>query len=128
MEYLLTEYTAETHFKKCFIDFPSCIPVPLISPSLRICCSPLQPAPQNKIKNTQTDKTKHRKHLTVSPAVCPGVSHSVSLCPHIFTYKCPTAMSHWSGLRSLASVTPLVLHSHWDSSRSSCCCSVSWRS
>lgn len=37
-------------------------------------------------------------------------------------------MSHWSGLRPLASATASILGSYWDFSSLSCCCSVSWRS
>ena len=35
-------------------------------------------------------------------------------------------MSHWSGLRPLASATLLILSPHWDTSWI-CCCPVSWR-
>jgi hypothetical protein len=37
-------------------------------------------------------------------------------------------MSHWSGSRSLASVTPSLLELHWDSFRLVSCCPVSCRS
>ena len=60
---------------------------------------------------------------------CHSVSHSISLCPHIFTCKCSFAMSHWPGLRSLAFVTLSILDPYWNSSSGlSCCCPVSWRS
>ena len=38
------------------------------------------------------------------------------------------AMSHWSGLRPLASATLSILDPYWDSSQISCCCPVSWSS
>lgn len=46
---------------------------------------------------------------------CHSVFHSIFLCPHIFTYKCLLQMSHWSGLKSLTSVTSSILDPHWDS-------------
>ena len=38
------------------------------------------------------------------------------------------AMSHWSGMRPLASATPSVLDPHWVFSQISWLCPVSWRS
>ena len=45
------------------------------------------------------------------------------LCTHL-CLQMLIAMSHWSGLRPLASATLYIL----DSNRDSCCCAVSWRS
>jgi hypothetical protein len=99
----------------------------LLSP--HVCFPPLWPPPPKKIKTKKNkqNKTKHRKHL-VEAVVCHSVSHSIPLYPHIFACKMFTVMHRWSGPRPLASVTPSVLDPHWDSSRLSCCCPVSWRS
>jgi hypothetical protein len=44
--------------------------------------------------------------------VCHRVSHSITLCPHIYTSSEFIAMSHWSGSRPLASDTPSILDPH----------------
>jgi hypothetical protein len=54
--------------------------------------------------------------------------HIVYPSVHISLLAVFISMNHWSGMRSLASVTPLVLDPHRDSSWISCYCSVSWRS
>lgn len=51
-------------FHGFFVDFPSCIPSPLISPSPSFCPLPLQPPPappQNKIKKVKTKKKSKKK-------------------------------------------------------------------
>lgn len=57
----------------------------------------------------------------------------MSQCPTVYplsTHLCLqtfVAVSYQSGLRPLASVTPSILDSHWDSFHLTCCCSVSRR-
>jgi hypothetical protein len=53
--------------------------------------------------------------------VCHSVSHSISLCPHIFI--CERSWQ-WAlgGSRSVSSVTPSVLNPHHNSSQLPCCC------
>jgi hypothetical protein len=111
-----------------FVSFTSCTPAPFISLSPHVHPLPLQPCPQIKHIHTYIQQQSIETHLIVEAVVCHSVSHSLSLCPHIFTCKYSFAMGHWSGLRSLASVTWPILDPHWDSSRLSCCCAVSWRS
>ena len=53
------------------------------------------------------------------------MSQCVSLSTHPHLQR-SIAMSHWSGSRPLASVTPSVLDPYGNSSQISCCCSVSW--
>jgi hypothetical protein len=80
--------------------------------------------PKNKTHSANNkDKNKNQSiENIVEAVVCHSVFHSISLCPHMFF-----AMSHWSGSRSLASVTPSMLDPHQDFWLC-CCCPVSWRS
>lgn len=87
------------------------------------------PLKQNKTKNKTEQKkkhkqneTKHKNHLIMEAVVCHNVSHT-----HVHLQMF-IAMSHWSGSRSLASVTPSISVPHWDSSLLSCGCPMSWRS
>jgi hypothetical protein len=64
-------------------------------------------------------------HRSCSMSQC--VPQYIPLSTHLHL-EMSTAMSHWSGLRSLASVTPSILAPHQDSSWLSCCCPVAGRS
>lgn len=99
-------------------------PIPLISAP---CPFNLSQKSYTNERTTTTNTTRHRKHLTVEVVVCLNVSHSISFCPHIFTCKCLLQLSHWSGSRSLSSVTPSTLDPHQDTSQSSHCYPLSWR-
>jgi hypothetical protein len=107
------------------VDFPSCTTVLLISPlisALRPCNllpankTPPQPSPPPHtpaIKKTKAWKTSHCGSCSTTQWYTP-------LFTHLHLQMC-TMMSLWSGLRSLASVLPLILAPHQDSSPLSCC-------
>ena len=96
-----------------FVNFTSCIPVLLFSPSTHICPLPLQPSPENKTHPHKT-KTKHRKHFIVEAIISMSqcVPRYISLSTHLHLQMF-IAASQWSGLRSLSSVTPSIFDPHW---------------
>jgi hypothetical protein len=106
-------------FKRHFIDFFFCITartlVLLISLSPHVWDLPLQ--------LSSPPKTSHCGSCNMSQCVPQYFPLSTHLHLQMFI-----AMSHWSGSRPLASLTPSILDAHPDSSQLSCCCSVSWRS
>jgi hypothetical protein len=90
---------------------------------------PLIPFPCNRPANrihTHTHTHTHaRARASCSISQC--VPQYISLSTHL-PWQMFIAMGHWSGSRSLASVTPSALDPHRDSSRSSRGYPVSWRS
>ena len=58
----------------------------------------LQPSTQNNTTHTHTlppTTKKHKKYLIVESVVCHSVSHTISLCSHIFTCKCSLQSFVW---------------------------------
>jgi hypothetical protein len=80
---------------------------------------------KEKKKKKQRKKQKTFQHGSWSVLECVPQHSSLSTQLHLQMF---TAKSHWSGLRSLASVTPSILDPYWDYSWLFCCCPVSWRS
>ena len=103
------------------MNFTSCTPIPLISLSLCIYPPPLQLHLQKKIRYNL--KTCLVVEAVVWQCATQSTLLSILLCLQMFI-----AMSHWSGLRPLASATLSILDPHQNSSWISCCCPVSWRS
>jgi hypothetical protein len=109
-----------------FVMFTACTPVSLISPSPHICLHPFEPPlGKKRKKKKQRKKQKTFQHGSWSVLECVPQHSSLSTQLHLQMF---TAKSHWSGLRSLASVTPSILDPYWDYSWLFCCCPVSWRS
>lgn len=82
--------------------------------------------PNKTLTNKQTT-TKHRKHFILKAEVCHCVPQYTPVYTHPSSPESFIATHHWSGLISLASVTPSTLDRHLDSSWLSCCYPVSWR-
>jgi hypothetical protein len=81
-----------------FVNFTSCIPVLLISPSPMSTLHPCNLHPQNKTHLKQ--RTKQRKHGSCSVSQC--IPQSIHLSTHLHLHMF-IAVSWWSGSRSLAS-------------------------
>ena len=105
------------------MSFTSCTLVLIISPSPYICPSlAIFPHHQNK-KTTQptnnnNNKTKKASHRG-SCSVLQCVPQYIPWCTHLHLQMF-IAVSHWSGLRSLVSVTPSLLDPQRGSSQFSC--------
>jgi hypothetical protein len=111
------------YFSKFFIDslWVSChahwshsSPQPLIS---TLCPCKLH---THTHTHTHTTQNKKQKKLIVEAVVCHYVPHYIPLSTHLHL-RMFIDMSHWPGLRSLASVTQSTLDLHSDSSWLSCC-------
>jgi hypothetical protein len=103
-------------------------------PALHICLPSLQPLNQ-KERKTKTQNTTTKPSLwscslsqCVTHSVSLTVCHSQCVTYHPTFLPVLTAVSHWSGSRTLASVPQSRLDPHRDSSQIACCCPVSWRS
>jgi hypothetical protein len=103
-----------------FVEFTSCTPIPLISPSLHTYPPPLKPP-----LDLPTSPKQKKINLIVEAVACHNVFYSIIVCLLVQMF---IAMSHWSGLRPLASATPSVLDPNQDYSQISCCWPLSWRS
>jgi hypothetical protein len=106
-------------FHWLFVNFTPCIPTPLISPFIPSALTTSLPLKNRKKKNLS--KTFHYGNCSIH-----SVPQYTSLLKHLHLQMF-IAMSHWSGLRPLSSATPSIVNPHWDSSRTSCRCPVSWR-
>jgi hypothetical protein len=109
-------------FNWLFVSFILCTSVLLVTPFLHIWLSLLQPPSKNNKKahtnkQQQSIKTSHSGICSKSQSQCVLQFIPLSTNLHLQMF---TVMSHWSGLRSLASVTPLILDPHWNSSWLSC--------
>ena len=117
------------NFLLILCEFPIMHPNRTHLPSPCVHPPPLQPPFQKKIK-----KQKQKQATTTKPKKAHHGSYNVSQCVPQYTFLSTHlylgmffAMSHWSGLRSLASATLPILDPHRDSSQTSCCCPGSWR-
>ena len=107
-------YVSSLNFLLLLCEFPIINPNPMHLP-----VTPYLPF---TFANKQTSYLKEKSHCG---SCC--VSYSI---PFVYTFylQMSIAMSHWSGLRPLASAILSILDPHWVSSQILCCCSVSWRS
>ena len=80
--------------------------------------APKEKQKENKIK-IKTIK-KRRKKIAVEAVVCHGVSHSIPYCSKQVYLQMFIAMSHWSGLRPLASAILSILDLYEKSSKIRC--------
>lgn len=102
------------------MNFTSCTPIPLISPSLHIYPPSLQPSHKRK------QKLKIETVL-MCKVLCVTVCHRIYPLPkHLYLQRF-IAVNHWSGSRPLVSTIAPILNPPWDYSWISCC-RVSWRS
>ena len=83
--------------------------------------------PKDNKQNSNQTKPNKKPHLVMEAVVCHSVAQCSLLCIHL-CLQMFIAVSHWSGLRPLASSTPSILEPHQDFSQMSCCCPASWRS
>jgi len=106
------------------VNFTSCISALLTPRSPHIHPLPLQPPCQNKTNEAskQTATKLSIENITLLKLQYVTVWTTVYPSVQIFI-----VMSHWSGLRSLASVTLSISDPHWGASWLSCCL-MSWRS
>jgi hypothetical protein len=80
-----------------------------------------------KHKSEQRSNNKDKAQNFSKAVVCHSVSHSLSLCPHIFISKCLLQWFIDLSLRCLASVTLSILDPHQEFFQLSCWCPMSWR-
>jgi hypothetical protein len=100
-----------------FVSFTSCIQVSLIFLSACIWSLPLKHPPNKNHTNTHNKQNKAQKATSFgSCSMSPDVPQYVPLSTHLHLQMF-TAMCHWFGLTSLASVTPSLLYLYWDSSQ-----------
>jgi hypothetical protein len=94
-----------------FVNFTSCTPFPLISPS-----PPTRP-PSWHPSPASTEKIKSHCGSRSVPQCAPHYT----LLSTLLCLQMSIAMTPWSGTRPLASATLSILEPHWDSSQRSCC-------